>query len=70
MNDDTIFLNYSQRISRESLLGTCGNSKRTGLDFFGGNSCAENPEQDEQFSVFLILFRSEIRIPLWKLDLC
>lgn len=50
-------------------MGTCGNSKRTGFDFNDGSNCAENPEQDEQFSVFLIPLRSKIRIPLHKMDL-
>jgi len=58
------FLNYSKRISRVSLVGTCGNSRRSGFYFYDGKSCAE---QAEQFSIFLIPFRSEIRTPLWKL---
>lgn len=50
-------------------MGTCGNSKRTGFDFNDGSNYAENSEQDEQFSVFLIPLRRKIRIPLHKMDL-
>lgn len=69
IDDRLHFLTCSQKISRVSLVGTCGNSKRTGFDFNDGSNCAENPEQDEQFSVFLIPLRSKIRIPLHKMDL-
>lgn len=44
-------------------------SKRTGFGFNDGNNCAENPEQDEKFSVFLIPLRNKIRIPLQKMNL-
>lgn len=50
-------------------MGMCGISKRTGFDFNDGNNCAENPEQDEQFSVFLIPLRSQIRILPQKMNL-
>lgn len=49
----------------------CGISKRSDFDFdFNhGNNCAENPEQNEKFSIFLIPLQSKIRIPLQKMNL-
>lgn len=50
-------------------MGMCGIPKRTGFDFNDGNKSAENPEQNEKFSVFLIPLRIKIRIPLQKMNL-